>query len=348
MTKVLITFFILVALTSYVAYMSIAKKQVSNSVNIIVAHPTTSITQPPSNSSPLAITVMRQKSYPASAITIEQTLDSGTNYNRYVVSYMSDGLKIYGLLTVPFGQKPAGGWPVILFNHGYIPPASYSTISSYAIMVDPLAQAGYIVFKPDYRGNGNSQGTPTQSYITPDYVSDSMNALAAIKVYKDANPNKIGVFGHSMGGNITLHELVMTHDFKAAELMAGVVGDESDIISWWNQRFAANSIVGNDLDTYYVIQQMIKSHGTPATDPSYWNAIDPTQFISYINEPVQIQVGTADEDVPINFSSSLDDLLKKAGKQVNYISYPGADHNVSPDTASAMSQTVVFFNTYVK
>src|SRR5258708_6158480 len=234
----------------------------------------------PVSFSPLAITSMRQKLYPGSALFIEQTLSSGSNYNRYVVSYLSEGLKIYGLLTVPQGQKPRGGWPVILFNHGYIPPASYSTSSSYTIMVDPLASAGYIVFKPDYRGNGRSQGTPTQPYITPDYVTDSMNALSSIKKYKDANPQKIGVFGHSMGGNITLHELVMTHDFKAAELIAGVVGKEADLAQWWDHRFIEHSIVGNDLDTYYVFEQMVKDHGSPKSNPAFWNSLDPTQFLS--------------------------------------------------------------------
>ena len=213
-----------------------------------ISKPTVTLA-PQSASFPLAIANMRKKSYPGSTITIEQTLAPATNYNQYVVSYISDGLKQYGLLTVPMGNKPSGGWPIILFNHGYIPPASYSTTDSYAVMVDPLASAGYIVFKPDYRGNGNSQGTPSQPYITPDYVTDSMNARASIKKYKDVNPNKIGVFGHSMGGNITLHELVITHDFKAAELMAGVVGNATDLLQWWNQRIANHTIVGNDLQT---------------------------------------------------------------------------------------------------
>jgi len=200
----------------------------------------------PMSSSSLAIETMRQKSYPGSTITFEQTLTPHANYTSYLVSYRSDGLKIYGLLTVPIGKKTTGGWPVILFNHGYIPPAAYTTDTSYSVMVDALASAGYIVFKPDYRGNGNSEGIPTQPYVTPDYVTDSMNALSAIKHYKNTNPHKIGVFGHSMGGNITLHELVLTHDLKAAELIAGVVGNATDLVQWWNHRIATNSIVGNE------------------------------------------------------------------------------------------------------
>ena len=60
---------------------------------------------------PLQIEVMRQQSYPGSAITIEQTLAPGTNYSRSVVSYKSDGYKIFALMTVPNGQKPSSGWP---------------------------------------------------------------------------------------------------------------------------------------------------------------------------------------------------------------------------------------------
>lgn len=300
------------------------------------------------NASPLSIMTMRQKHYTGSVITIEQKLSPGEKYNRYVVSYLSEGLKVYGLLTVPFGKKPVNGWPVILFNHGYIPPAAYSTVASYSIMVNPLARAGYIVFKPDYRGNGSSEGQPTQPYISPNDITDSMNALYAIKNYSDANPQRIGVFGHSMGGNISLHELVLTHDLKAAELMSGVIGDETGIVGWWEKRITAKSIMGNDLDTSSIIEQMLKEHGTPISNPIYWDAIDSTHYLSFIEAPVQIQVGSADAVVPIAFSSSLNDALQKAGKTVDYYVYSGADHNLAPDTASAMAETVAFFNKYLR
>jgi len=157
------------------------------------------------DSFPLAIAAMQSKAYPGSDIVIERTLLAGPSYNRYVVSYQSDGLKLFSLLTVPKGAKPAGGWPVILLNHGYIPPNEYSTDQSYSGIVAPLAAAGYIVFKPDYRGHDNSPGVPYQIYVSPSYVTDSLNALASIKKYKDANPNEIGVWGHSMG--VILHSM---------------------------------------------------------------------------------------------------------------------------------------------
>jgi uncharacterized protein len=304
---------------------------------------------PTVESSPLDISALKAKSYPGSAIVVDTTLSPGPGYNRYIVSYQSDGLTLNGLLTVPTGAKPAGGWPVILLNHGYIPPTEYSTEQSYAGIVAPLAEAGYIVFKPDYRGHANSPGTPHQPYVAPDYVIDSLNALASIKQYPDANPDKVGVWGHSMGGNITLHELVLNHGFKAAVLMAGVVGSYRDILDWFAHRVATGVLTTqNDQETDQLLQQMVAAHGTPQANPGYWNAIDPTYFVSDITTPVLIQVGSADPVVPPTFSKELTAQLRGAGKSVSFHLYPGADHNMSPDTGAAMAEAVAYFDQYLK
>jgi dipeptidyl aminopeptidase/acylaminoacyl peptidase len=327
----------------------VASPATSTNAPELAATPIASALPTTQDSSPLAITAMRAKTYPGSDLMIENTLSAGQSYNRYIVSYQSDGLKLFGLLTVPTGARPAGGWPIILLNHGYIPPSEYSTDQSYARIVAPLAAAGYIVFKPDYRGHGSSPGIPSQVYVSPDYVTDSLNALASIKNYPEANPDKIGVWGHSMGGNITLHELVITHDFKAAVIMAGVVGSWSGIIDWWSARVATGVLTTqNDLQTDQLVLQMISLNGTPQSNPGFWNAIDPTTFLSDIETPVQIQVGSADMVVPPNFSQELNTQLENSGKIVTFHSYPGADHNLSPDTTAAMAEAVIFFNQYLK
>ncbi len=189
--------------------------------------------------SPLTIESMRQRQYPGSPIKIEQTLDDGVNYHRYIVSYISDGLRIYALLTVPYGSIPRNsngqtGWPVIVFNHGYIPPETYRTTERYIAYTDAFPRNGYIVFKPDYRGNGFSQGQPEGAYYSPAYAIDDLNAISSIKKYPAANPNRIGVWGHSMGGNITMRDLVVdTKDIKVAVIWGGVVGSYSDLMFGW-------------------------------------------------------------------------------------------------------------------
>ena len=107
---------------------------------------------------PLSIEALRAGDYPGSDIAIEQTLTPGSNYQRYIASYKSEGLKIYALLTVPDGDpstgsgqgKPKIGWPVIVFNHGFIPPLEYRTTERYIVYTDAFSRNGYIVFKSDY------------------------------------------------------------------------------------------------------------------------------------------------------------------------------------------------------
>jgi dipeptidyl aminopeptidase/acylaminoacyl peptidase len=154
-------------------------------------------------------------------ITVEQTLHPGANYDRYIVSYLSDGLKIYALMTIPRGDKPATGWPIIVFNHGYIRPSSYVTTGSYVAQVDALARHDYIIFKSDYRGNGNSQGSAFHSRSS--YVTDVLNAIQALKQYPDADSNRIGMWGHSMGGYVTMGAMLKSPDIKASVIWAGTL-----------------------------------------------------------------------------------------------------------------------------
>lgn len=301
---------------------------------------------------PLTIAAMRARSYPGSAIVIEQTLPNGTNYHQYLTSYMSDGLKIYALLTVPFGEKPSGGWPVILFNHGYIAPETYQTapsIGQYASYTPFFSSNGYIVFKPDYRGNGNSQGTPEGAYYSPAYAIDDLNALASIKKYPDANPNKIGIWGHSMGGNITLRDLVVdTTDIKAVVIWGGVVGSYNDLMNNW-QRRVRYVPSPRELSLRNASRSLLLTkYGSPSANPVFWNSADPTYFLKDITAPIQLDAGGDDEEVPVAFSQSLYDKLKNLGKSVELYVYPGDNHNISGHLYEAMQHSLEFFNVYLK
>lgn len=300
--------------------------------------------------SPLQIDYMRDKTYPGSEITIEETLEHTINYSQYIASYISDGLKIFALLTIPMGENPpAGGWPVIVFNHGYIAPEVYRTTERYEAYVDTLAKSGYIVFKPDYRGNGSSEGNPDGAYYSPSYTIDVLNAVSSLKIYKDADPNKIGMWGHSMGGNITLRNLVTTKDVKAAVIWGGVVGSYDDLMNNW-QRKVPYQPSQRDLALRNNRRgDMVKKFGTPKDNPTFWNSIDPTFFVKDITAPVQLDHGLADEEVPVAFSQLLYNKMKSAGKTVELYTYPGADHNISGNSFNiAMERTITFFDKYLK
>lgn len=301
---------------------------------------------------PLSIEYMRKQEYPGSEIVIEQTLPSGSNYNRYIASYKSDGLKIFALLTVPDGTRPATGWPVIIFNHGYIQPEQYRTTEKYIAYTDAFSRSGYIVFKSDYRGHGNSEGKPEGAYYSPAYTIDILNAVSSIKKYPDADANRIGMWGHSMGGTVTLRSMVISRDIKAGVIWAGVVASYLDLTNnWHHQGLNPRPFVPSERERVARRpgrQELIDTYGSFDVNPGFWQSIASISFVSDISGPVQLHHGTKDEEVPLLFSQKLEEALKNAGKPVELYTYEGDNHNLSNNLSVALQRSVEFFDTYLK
>jgi len=294
---------------------------------------------------PLSIAYLRQRDYPGSDITIEQTLSPGSNYQRYIASYRSDGLKIYALLTVPMGRKPPTGWPVIIFNHGYIPPSQYRTTERYVAYVDAFARNGYIVFKSDYRGHGNSEGSATGGYGSPAYTIDVLNAVASIKRYPDADPNRIGMWGHSMGGQITLRAMVVSKDIRTGVIWSGVVASYPDLFERW-RRQSGGAATPSPRGGWR--RDLISLYGSPEQNPEFWASISPNTYLSDLSGPMQLHHSLKDSTVPFEFSDSLSKQIAAAGKTVEFYSYPGDDHNLANSFGLAMQRSLQFFDKYVK
>lgn len=290
------------------------------------------------NDNPYSIEYLQKQDYPGSDLIIEQTLSPGSNYDKYIVSYRSEGLKIFALLTVPTAQKPEAGFPVILFNHGYIPPAQYRTAERYEAYVDGFARNGYIVLKSDYRGHGNSEGTAEGGHASPAYTIDVLNALSSVKRYKDANPQKIGMWGHSMGGSVALRALELTTDIKAASIWAGTVGPI-------NNSSGGNRSGGSGR---HGVGRLEGQFGTLETNPKFWSEIEPLNYLKNIKAPIQLQHGSADGEVNPQVSMDLKQKLEELNKSVTYFTYDGDDHNLSRNLTTALSRDVTFFDTYLK
>lgn len=318
-----------------------------NKKNLSVS-PSSQTDQKQAGLDPLTVEAMRNRSYEGSDLQIEETLESGSDYSRYIASYVSDGLKIYGLLTVPNGEKPKNGWPAIVFNHGYIPPEQYRTTERYVAYVDGFARNGYVVFKPDFRGNGSSEGQPEGAYYSPAYTIDTLNALASLKKYPGVNSNKMGMWGHSLGGNITLRSLVVSQDIKAAVIWGGVVGTYNDLMNNWYRKVPYVPSERELSLRNRSRSNMITKYGTLDSNPDFWHSVDPNFNLQYVNAPVQLNAGLLDEEVPWQFSQGLKDRLEKAGKTVEYYTYPGSDHNISQGFNEAMQRSIEFFDKYLK
>lgn len=279
-----------------------------------------------------------KKQYSGGDFVIERTLPSGSNYRQFVVSYKSEDLKIYGLLTVPISAKPDKGFPAVVFVHGYIAPSKYSTTESYPSYQAALARGGFVTFKPDLRGHGQSEGEPVGAHFSEKYVIDTLNALAYLKKYKEVDPESIGYWGHSNGGATGLRMAVMQTEIKAFSFWAGVVGSFQDELETFNEKISF-------LEGPHSI---VEEHGLPSQNPEFWKKIDPYTYLNNIDAPVQLQHATGDESVPIELSRHFRDELQKLDKPVEYFEYIGDDHNISENSALAWLRTTKFFEKNLK
>lgn len=295
---------------------------------------------------PLEISAMRARQYPGSDIVIEDVLDPGVNYSRYYVSYYSEGLKIYALMTIPQGERPAAGWPVVIFNHGYIPPDVYRTTERYVAYVDRIARSGYIVFRSDYRGHDRSEGVAGGAYSRSDYTVDVLNAVASMKRHPDADPNRIGMWGHSMGGYITLRSMVITGDIKAGVIWAGVVASYSDLLYNWRRGPTASPDSSPRPGSWRMT--FVEQYGSPEENPEFWDSISANSYLNDVSGPIQLHHGTSDTDVPVAFSEDLFFQMLDAGQYVELYKYDGDNHNISNYFSTAMQRTIEFFDRYVK
>jgi dipeptidyl aminopeptidase/acylaminoacyl peptidase len=295
----------------------------------------------------MSIPALRQMDYPGSEIIIEETLDPGSNYNRYYASYISEGLRQYGLLTIPYGETPPTGWPAIVFNHGYIPPDQYRTTERYIDYVDWLARSGYVVFRIDYRGHDQSEGVPRGAYGDPGYTIDVMNAVSALKQFPPADNNRIGMWGHSMGGYLTLRAMILSEDIKAGVIWAGVVVSYDDLLTRW-RRSSASGPTSTPSPRRRWRWDLVANHGSPQENPEFWDTISSNTYLEDLSGPIQLHHGTMDESVPVEFSEILYAEVQEVGKIAELYTYPGDNHNISNSFGQAMTRTIEFFNRYLK
>jgi dipeptidyl aminopeptidase/acylaminoacyl peptidase len=211
---------------------------------------------------------------------------------------------------------------VIILNHGYIDPAHYATGSDTKANADYLARAGYLTLSPDYRGYAGSQGGTQESNpnvrgedtFRVDFAIDVLNLLHAVPSLPQADPKRIGLWGHSMSGD------------EAANLQ--------HIDQLWRPG---------------LFDRVTAIYGTPQDRPAAYASISPLTYLNDIAVPISLHHGTADDQVPLVWSIDLDQRLQAAGKSVEFFEYNGAGHTFSGATWTTFMQRVTaFFDKHVK
>ena len=208
-----------------------------------------------------------------------------------------------------------------------------------------LAKQGYITVASDYRSWGESD--IGESLFYSGLVIDVINLVNAIPSIPQADPNRIGMWGHSMGGGVTMKVLTILGGrdvnvettVKAAVLYSTVSADQADIIERWGNGClgdiaAGEQVVGcnsSDIVSLDLPNNLLGAYDLAAKDSDTLKKISPIYHLDLISAPIQIHYGTDDglvySGTPPEWSLKLTQSLRDAGKEVELFQYEGERHS---------------------
>jgi dipeptidyl aminopeptidase/acylaminoacyl peptidase len=312
---------------------------------------------------PYTINGLRQHNFQSGKIHILSTLDDKNQfYKSYLIEYPSDGLTITGVMQIPVGEGP---FPVIVMNHGFFSRSVYHSGDGTDRASPYLVEHGYITIASDYRSWGESD--IGESFFYSGLAIDVINLIHAIPSIKQADPSHIGIWGHSMGGGITMKVLAVLggqnarNEIKAAVLYSPVSADDADVIGRWGMGCFGDiaegeQVVGcnsSDIIPLDLPRNLQDAYRLAASDASTLKEISPFYHLDLINVPIQIHYGTEDgkllSGTPPEWSVKLTQGLREAGKDVELLQYEGEGHSfIGQPWFDFMGRTLRFFDKYVK
>ena len=230
------------------------------------------------------------------------------------ISFKSfDGTTIHGFVVKPPDYQPGRRYPTILRLHGGPVWQFYNDFANFDWQL--YAAQGYVVVAPNPRGS-SGRGQDFQRAIWAAWgEKDSKDVLAAVDYLVAAgvaDPDRLGVGGHSYGAMLTDQVIVRDRRFKAAVSDAG----------------QGNAIAGYGTDQYTLEYET--ELGKPWEKPGTWlrNSY-PFFHADRIVTPTLFICGQLDDNVPLLNSEQMYQALKSLGRDTQLLIYPGQYHSFS-------------------
>ncbi len=251
----------------------------------------------------------------------ENKLDDSHPYKPFMANHISpefgqikgpDGTMLDYVLYKPVDLKPGEKRPSITYVYGGPGPQLVSKTWGRALFPRMLAHHGYVVFTLDNRGAGN-RGKAFEDHLYRSMgrieVVDQSAGAEWLKKQDFIDPERMGVYGWSYGGYMSLHMLAQTDYYKS-----GVSG--APVTDWALY------------DTAYTERYL----GSPVVDD--WNytkgAYEDGSVFPYLDgltEDVLLIHGMADDNVVFRHSVKLMDAMQDKGAQnLRVMTYPGEKH----------------------
>ncbi len=220
-----------------------------------------------------------------------------------------DGQALYYRLYKPSGFDAKKRYPVFMTYYGgpgreYVNRAWGNHFEQY------MAQHGYVVFALDNRGSprrGRAFSDPIFHQLGKVEVADQLVGVDWLRRQSWVDADRIGVFGWSYGGYMTLMLLAKASDRIAAGVAVAPVTD-------WTL-----------YDTHYTERYL----DTPQHNPEGYELSNVAHWLDGLKSQLLLVHGMADDNVLFTNSTKLMADLQKRGTQFRLMTYPGGKHGLS-------------------
>ena len=292
---------------------------------------------------PISVAALADADLTGGDLRLGAVRERTADYTSYDVTYRSTTagagtapLRISGVLNVPTGRAPRGGWPAAVLAHGYIDPAYYVRGQGMTRERGFLAQQGFVALHVDYRNHAESGDDPrVEQAVRLGYSADVAAAARALQDSGDVrvDPDRIALFGRSMGGGVMLKALAAEPELFAAGVgWASVSSLEAENFDQFQRPDAPLAALKADFRG---------RHGLPGEDPDFWRGVSSRPAFDQITEPVLLVHGRFDDTCPPPWASATQRALTRAGVDSTLEWYDDG-HAFGPAFVAAMNRTVQF------
>lgn len=250
------------------------------------------------------------------------------------VTWKNEGFDVQGWLQAPATVEPGKTYPMVVIVHGGPSSAVTSRFGSSGTVYD-LLKAGYYVFQPNPRGSfgqGEAFKTSNRRDFGGGDLRDILAGIDAVEKIAPVDDKRLGIFGHSYGGYMTMWTVTHSQRFKAAVAGAGI----ANWISYYGQ---------NGID-----QWMVPFFGDTAyNDPAIYDRLSPIRAIKAAKTPTFIYVGERDVETPAAQSMEFWHGLKAMGVETSLVVYQDEGHGIrqAKNRKDLTNRIVGWFNTHL-
>jgi len=228
----------------------------------------------------------------------------------------ADGTPLDAMMIKPPDFDPARRYPVLIDTYGG--PTAQLVRDVWGgrrfLWHEFMAQHGYIIFSLDNHGSsgrGHAFETPVYQHFASIELADQLAGVRHLRSLPYVDPARIGIWGWSYGGHMTLQAMLRAPDVFRAGIAVAPVTD-------WRM-----------YDTIYTERYM----GTPQENPEGYTTSSPITYASQLKGKLLIAHGTGDDNVHFANTAELIEKFIQAGKYAEVMLFPGRGHSISDTPA---------------